>query len=994
VPGRRSPLSHALFPVALLLVLLAANLARAQSLVVEAPPGRLAQPGDYVTLVFTVRSASNITAVLDATSSHGWQLLGPTSPVTIPAGSSQPVAVTAAVPLTASAGDPDVVTLTAVGGGQQESAATEIEVAQHLELQLQAPTQVVVGGSLDVIVTNAGNVTTAATVAAKVGGQLIDSRPIKLEPGKQVSLSFPVAEQGRYQIQLLRDGQVVAVRLVDTVVNGPPKPATFTLAGTASTNLDTDGNWGASVEVKGALSDYASLDASLRADSPLRSHVELQASAFRVRLGDLNTDPLGLPPVQGFGVSAMAAPGTFALEGSAGWLDGSQYTGRVEVGYRRSRQNFSLVGGLGIAAGKVTAATRMSGTFDNGSAVLQGSYDGQSISASYQMQARDSTGNYAVGAVLSDALTDYGRFSVTANYGAGHTAAFAIGTVALGPQAAGMAQLGVETRLATIDPGSFSLAAAIGDVESYARVSFDASQRQEVRPSGTAGVVYRPQDLGWGVAFDARLGLGSASGAVRGWSSEAELRGRYFPTSDAIRGRLSLRALGNLSPVTVFGSAGWDLGTGTVGLGTGTILTTGPWTFQLNAGGQYSPASTYAWSAQVGIQARWAFDLPVPEAVVQASGGRRLGTVVIHVSADGDPMPGIPIAVGRYRVKSDTDGSVTLHLPPGQQTVSIALQSLAANMQLVGSGSRTVEVQNGTTTKVEFRLHRTSAVEGQVLSDSNGDGVADVPERPVAARILVEDSSGRSQVVDTRPDGTFTARGLPKGTTRVVVIQTPPGSAVVGKAQRQLTLAAGGTSSVQFLVQPATARATTFGGGSLNIRDIRPEVDAAPPGSAPLVTITAAGRPQQVELDVGGLKVEAQRDPNGDWIARIPVPVGSAGVLTFRVRAVRGEATVSRTSQLVVSSDVPLLSIGPIPPLRAGRTTTLTVHVLFAATSVAAQLGSEATVPLTETSPGRWTAQVTAPERSDRTEVSLRITALRQGGEPAELSTMLRMLQR
>ena len=88
-----------------------------------------------------------MTAVLDARSSHGWQLLGPTSPVTLSAGSTQPVAVTAAVPPTASAGDPDVVTLTVVGGGQQASASSEIEVAQHLDLQLQAPAQVVVGGS-------------------------------------------------------------------------------------------------------------------------------------------------------------------------------------------------------------------------------------------------------------------------------------------------------------------------------------------------------------------------------------------------------------------------------------------------------------------------------------------------------------------------------------------------------------------------------------------------------------------------------------------------------------------------------------------------------------------------------------------------------------------------------------------------------------------------------------------------------------------------------
>ena len=989
---RRSPLRRTFTPIALLVTLALLALSHAQSLVVEAPAGRLAQPGDYVTLVFLVRSASDMTVVLDGRSSHGWQLLGPTSPVTLSAGSTQPVAVTAAVPPTAAAGDPDVVTLTAVGGGHQASASTEIEVAQHLDLQLQAPAQVVVGQSLDVTIANAGNVTTGATVSASVDGQTVGSRDVTVRPGKQVTLSFPVSHEGRYRVRLLRNDKVVAVRFVDTVVHGLPKPATFTLAGTASANLDTDGLWGASIAVKGALSDEASLDANLRADAPLRSHIALQTTAFGARLGDLSSDPLGLPPVQGFGVSAMVAPGSYALEGSAAWLEGPRYAGRIELGYRRAAQNLSLVGGLGMTAGKVAVAARMSGTVDHGSAVVRGSYDGQSVAASYRMQASDATGNYSVGVILSDALSDYGRLSFTANYVAGHTAAFAVGTVPLGAQAAGMAQVGGETRLASLDSGSLGAAAALGDVESYARVSFDPSPQRSVRPSGYAGLVYRPQDLGWGVAFDARLALGSASGAHAGWSSEADLRGRYFPGSDAIRGRLSLRTLGNLAPATVFGSVGWDLGTGTLSVGTGTILTAGPWTFQLNAGGQYAPASTVAWSAQLGLQARWAFDLPVPEAVVQATGGRRLGTVVVQVSADGEPVAGVPIAVGRYRIQSDPGGSVTLRLPPGRETVSVDLRTLAANMQLVGPSSQTVEIQYGTTVHVAFRLRRTAAVEGRVLSDSNGDGVADAPERGVAATVLVRDAGGQSQVVHTRPDGTFVVRGLPKGPTRVQVVKTPPGSAVVGRTERHLTLTAGGTSTVQFLVQPAAARATTFGGGGLTIRDVRPEVDAAPPGSAPLVTVTTTGHPERVELLIGSRTFEAKRGPDGTWTARIRVPPGAAGVVTFRVRAVRGGSAVSRGSQLVVSGDVPLMSIGPIPPLRAGTSATLSVHVLFAATSVTSRLGDEAPVTLTETSPGRWTARIRAPATSDQAEVPWRITAHRSGGESAVLTKTLRVL--
>ena len=175
-------------------------------------------------------------------------------------------------------------------------------------------------------------------MSASVDGQPVGSKDVTVQPGKQVTLSFPVSQEGRYQVRLLRNDKVVAVRFVDTVVNGLPKPATFTLSGTASANLDTDGMWGASVDVKGALSDEASLDASVRADAPLRSYVALQSTSVRARLGDMANDPLGLPPLQGFGMSAMVAPGSYALEGSAAWLEGPRYGGRLQSGIAAPRR--------------------------------------------------------------------------------------------------------------------------------------------------------------------------------------------------------------------------------------------------------------------------------------------------------------------------------------------------------------------------------------------------------------------------------------------------------------------------------------------------------------------------------------------------------------------------------------------------------------------------------------------------------------------------------
>lgn len=988
---RTCPLPPGLLMLVTLLALAAVGLARAQSLVVEAPPGRLAQPGDYVTLVFQVRSSADLTVALDTTAPAGWQLLGPASTVALHAGVSEPVAITVAVPADASASIPAEVTLTAVGGGQQTAASTRIDVAPRLELRLVTPKQVAVGDTLTATVQNAGNVPATATLTVTVDQQVVGSTTVTAQPGKSADATFPVRREAQYKVTLSRSGTVLAVRFVDTVVHGAPTPSTFTLSGAAHASLDNNLSWQGSVDLKGALSDYTNLDLRLQADRPLASHVRLRSSLFGVSVGDFWSDPLGLSTMDGFGVSALWTPGRVALEGDASWLQSDQFAGRLQVGYRRTLENVSLVGSIGMRAGHLTAAGTMRGAVEGGHAQFGVSYDGQRMAASYDMSASDATGSYRAEASALDIFTPYGRFTASVSYRSGRTSIFAGGTAPLGDEAAGQAQVGASTRVSVIGHGSLDGAVTLGEPESRAVLTYGTDLRQTFRPSLTAGVVYRTDGPGWGVTTDARLDVGRA-GKAEGWTGSLEARGQYYPSTDMLRGRVSARVLGNEPPLTLFASSGWALDTGSVGVGTGAIYSNGPWTLQANAGVTYAPGSIGAWSGQLQLQGRYAFDVAVPEGLVQAAGGRRLGTLEVQVLADGRPLDGVGLTIGRYLLDTGADGVATIHLPPGNVAVSVDLSKLAANLQLDGSGTRTVAVNEGTTTSVHFALRRTAAVRGHVLVDSNGDGKPDPGAKGVQATLIVDDALGQGHRVTTSPDGGYVVRGLPAGKTTVSVEQTPAGSVVVGSPRHDLALTAGETAVADFLVQPAASRATVFGSSELRIRSIDPEIGRVPPGAAPLLTITTVGEPDRVSLTVDGGSFPAKRLGPDTWRLRVPVPQAAKGILDASVRAVKGDQSTERSTQLIVDQHAPWLEVAPMGIVKEGGTVVVDVHAFFAAEQVSVILPGGTSIALEETAPGRWHGVLEVPANAPVGLQDVEVTAGRADAGPVSQAARLRIV--
>ncbi len=958
---------------------------------VDAPPGRLAQPGDYVTFVFLVRGGSAGTYALDARSSHGWAVLGPAPTVDLAAGVSAPVAVTVAVPASARAGDPDAVTLTVVGNGQQAEGATTIDVAARLDLRLDVPQTVAVGGDLSVTVTNSGNVPATATVSVGAAGEEVGTREVRLEPGASATVTFPVERAERYEVRLLRDGTVLALRTVDTIVHGLPAPSTYALGGSVTASLASDLAWSAGAELRGPLSDRANLDVRLSADAPTQSHAELRTPRFGVRLGEQGADPFGLPSVAGFGVSVLVAPDPFALLATGTWVEDDRFTGRLAIDAVRDLENVEFAAAVGLREGAPSVAVRAAGTIDGGTASVSTSFDGERLAAEYLMRARDATGSYQVRLAASDVLTEFGRFDASASWLSGRTSLYALGTAALGSEAADRLQVGGTAPLVSLAGGGVSASFGVGIPESYGTLAFAGDPRSGVRPSASAGVLYRPADLGWGVSGQAGLALGGGTRSATGWSSSAEARLQYFPGADAVRGRVGGRVLGQMPPLTLFGSGGWDVGSGSVAFGLGGILDSSPVTLQLDASGRFDPSAARPWGASVRLQGRVDVAVPVPESVVQAAGGRRHGTVRVRVVADGEPMAGIGIAVGRYRVATGPDGDVTLELPPGAVTVAVDLAQLAANLQLTGAGTRTVVLEDGAGEEVTFELQRTAAVRGTVLADADADGTADVPPRGVAARVVVYDALGQAHGALTTSDGAFVVRGLPAGATRVAVEGLEVGSSVVGDAVVDLVLEAGDRATVDFVVQPVTARAQVFGASALRIRDIAPEVRAAPPASAPLVNVTVVGDPDAVELVANGVAVAARAVGADRFVARVPIPKDAVGVVTFEVRASKGDTSTTRSGTILVREDAAAVEVASLGVAAPGSTLGVEVHTLFAAASVTAGYEDDEPTALRERSPGRWAGDLTLPAAAPPGLHEVRIVAVGRDGTVYEQTTRVRI---
>jgi hypothetical protein len=248
-----------------------------------------------------------------------------------------------------------------------------------------------------------------------------------------------------------------------------------------------------------------------------------------------------------------------------------------------------------------------------------------------------------------------------------------------------------------------------------------------------------------------------------------------------------------------------------------------------------------------------------------------------------------------------------------------------------------------------------------VVTDANGDGVADQPAVAVPATVRLLAPGNAARTLTVAADGTFEARGLTPGEATVQLAGLPLGAAAVGDAEQNVRLIAGQVAEVEFLVRPAAVTAPSFASSAARVRGIELDAERVPPGSAPWVRVTVSGSPERVVVRTDATEVVLRHEADA-WVGRIPVPDGATtGVLAFTVAAQSSDTDVTRKGQVLVDPQAPAFEPESPSAVRGGDSVELTVTVYDAATEVRFEPPFGDVRPASETAPGSWTATLLVP---------------------------------
>jgi hypothetical protein len=182
-----------------------------------------------------------------------------------------------------------------------------------------------------------------------------------------------------------------------------------------------------------------------------------------------------------------------------------------------------------------------------------------------------------------------------------------------------------------------------------------------------------------------------------------------------------------------------------------------------------------------------------------------------------------------------------------------------------------------------------------------------------------------------------------------------------------------------------------FDNHELRIREVIPEVTAAPPGSSPVFSITTVGHPDKVVALVDGVTFPARRVQANLWQVRVPVTSKKRSVEHVDVRATKGNQSTGSSGQVVVDPSVPLMKAAPLGIVRAGGTAHLEVHVLFDASSVVASLDGGTDFPLRQEAPGQWQTALPIPPHSSAGIHEVSVSAVARDGTTTRTTVRVRV---
>jgi hypothetical protein len=262
---------------------------------------------------------------------------------------------------------------------------------------------------------------------------------------------------------------------------------------------------------------------------------------------------------------------------------------------------------------------------------------------------------------------------------------------------------------------------------------------------------------------------------------------------------------------------------------------------------------------------------------------------------------------------------------------------------------------------------------------------------PPKARFAVEvaDAGGRKVALYTDPNGRFDLPGLRPGVYRVRLMTEllPPGyKALVDRVQ--VRLGPGETAEVTLVVKAPPRK--VFKPGKVQILEVTPEVSAAPPGAAPLVTARIKGRPERLLVRYQN-RVLGLLFPTGEpglWRGRVGVPENARGPLQLFLVAEGGTAELSRFPFfLAADPKAPWGVVRTLPIVRPGQKgVPVRVHLYAVAKEAALKVAGQA-FPL-KGQGADWQGTFDIPENA-RGRLKLQVMAHLSSGRVVTLSRLV-----
>jgi hypothetical protein len=349
-------------PLALFLLILVAAVggaARAQGVSIAAPPDRFVAPGGFVTLVFRVAAVAAVDVEISVAVDTGWMVLRPPGRRALEAGRSTPIAVTIEVPSAAAAATRGEVRFVVDAPDGSVERVVVLTVTERIDVGLQAPAEYTIGSDgLEVVVTNGGNVEERAALELRRDGVLLDRRVLVLAPDAREIARFDPAEEGLFQLVLTTERGGELRRSVRVLRFGTGLDAPYVLGGEVGATIGTSGRSAFVVDLRGALSDFVTVDARVDAAAWSRSYAVAEATSWSVRLGAGWRDPFGLTLPADPGVSARWDRDAWGVAAHAGWLGDDRFGGPSPWDGRPARRPWPAAWGSAMGPRPLRSAPR------------------------------------------------------------------------------------------------------------------------------------------------------------------------------------------------------------------------------------------------------------------------------------------------------------------------------------------------------------------------------------------------------------------------------------------------------------------------------------------------------------------------------------------------------------------------------------------------------------------------------------------------------------